>query len=106
MKYHLKTNNDRVVPTIKGTRDRIARDNKIPESYISDYVAARARLVEAKQCSADYHANWSKLDEWGQKLMDRNPGSVFHLEVDEEGRFKRMFVALESAGKVAALTGE
>ena len=63
LKHHLKTNNDRVLPTIKGTRVRIARDNKIPESYISDYVATRARLVEAKQCSVDYHANWSTLDQ-------------------------------------------
>ena len=105
LKQHLKSTNSRILPSIKMTRDRISRDNKIPRSYISNHVAARARLVEAKQCAADYRANWSKLQEWGQELMDLNPGSVFHLEVDERDRFKRMFVGVESATKVASLTG-
>ena len=101
----LGTTNDRVIPSIKSTRDRISRDNKVPKSFVSPFVAAKTRLVEANQCSADYHANWSKLDGWGQELKERNPGSVFHVDIDEEGRFKRMFVGLKSAAEVAVHAG-
>lgn len=105
LKMNLKTSTSRVLPSIKKTRDRIARDNKVPHCYVSPYVAAKTRLAEAKQISADYNANWSKLDAWGEQLRDENPGSVVHVDVDKKGRFKRMFVGLKSAAWVSANTG-
>ena len=105
LKMNLKTTNNRVLPSIKQTRGRIARDSKVPQSYISPYVDAKTRLSEAKQVAVDYLANWSKLDGWGQQLQDRNPGSVVHVEDDAHGRFKRMFVGLQSASWVATHAG-
>lgn len=106
LKKHLQsTTRCRTIPTINTTRDRIARDNKIPTSYVSKHVAVRARLEEAKQAASDYHANWSKLDRWGEQLRQRNPGSVVHVDVDNRGRFKRMFVGLQSAAETAVHTG-
>ena len=105
LKLNLKTTESRVIPSIHQTRDRIARDNKVPISFVSPFIAAKTRLVEAKQIAADYHANWSKLDGWGQEFKERNPGSVVHVDVDQQGRFKRMFVGLHSASWVAAKTG-
>ena len=102
---NLGTTNDRVIPSIKATRDRISNDSKVPKCFISPFVAAKTRLVEAKQCSADYRANWSKLDRWGQELKLRNPGSVVHVDVDKRSRFKRMFVGLKSAAMVAVHAG-
>ena len=105
-KMNLKTlKYNRVIPTIKKTHERIARDNKVPKSFISPYVAARTRLEEAKQANRDYFANWSKLDKWAEELTGKNPGSICHVDVDSEGRFKRMFVGLGSAAWVAANTG-
>ena len=102
---NLKTTNSRVLPSIKSTKDRIARDNKVPKSFISPYMAARTRLEEAKQVSADYKANWSKLDLWGEQLKKLNPGSKVHVDVDRKGRFKRKFVGLKSAVWVTKNTG-
>ena len=105
-KLNLKTTKmNRVIPTIRKTHERIARDNKVQESFISPYVAARTRLEEAKQANKDYHANWSKLDAWGEELTERNPKSKCHVDVDKQGRFKRQFVGLRSAAWVAANTG-
>ena len=105
-KMNLKTlKYNRVIPTIKKTHERIARDNKVPKSFISPHVAARTRLEEAKQANRDYFANWSKLDKWAEELTGKNPGSICHVDVDSEGRFKRMFVGLGSAAWVAANTG-
>ena len=105
LKLNLKTTESRVIPSIQSTRDRIARDNKVPNTYVSPYIAAKTRLVEAKQIAADYHANWSKLDVWGRQLKERNPGCVVHVDVDKHDRFRRMFVGLYSAASVAAKTG-
>ena len=105
-KMNLKTlKYNRVIPTIKKTHERIARDNKVPKTFISPHVAARTRLEEAKQANRDYFANWSKLDKWAEELTGKNPGSICHVDVDSEGRFKRMFVGLGSAAWVAANTG-
>ena len=106
LKMNLKPVEGQVLPTIAKTKDRIARHNKVPHSFIPPYVAARTRLEEAKQTFADYSANWTKLDKWAQQLKERNPGSVVHVDIDEAtGHFERMFVGLHSAEWVARHTG-
>ena len=62
--------------TIKQVQDRVAKDNKIQHKSISPYMAVKTRLAEAKQIFSDYFANWSKLDQWGDQLQERNPGYV------------------------------
>ena len=49
LKRHVKSTNSGTVPSIKEARDRIARDNKIPQSYVSQHVAVRARLEVARR---------------------------------------------------------
>ena len=50
---------------------------------VKEHTARRARNTLKHFDLNDYDDNWSKLNEWGHKYMDRNPESRFHLEKDE-----------------------
>ena len=93
------------VASIVQTIDQISKDNRIPAGTIKSHVANNVRLHHAGISNKNYEVNWSKLDEWGRRFMETNPGSRYHLEVDAKGRFKRMFVGLGCAAKAAATTG-
>ena len=96
---------DTSVCTIEETTDRIATSNKIPKSCVPRSVAVQYRLGCLYTGFQNYDMNWGKLDKWGEELVKKNPGSKFHLEVDEQGRFVRMFVGIGSAARVAQKTG-
>ena len=96
---------DTSVGTIKDTINRIASSTTIPKMCVPKSVAVRFRLGCWYTGYENYDINWSKLDKWGAQLVERNPGSRFHLEVDDQGRFTRMFVGLGSVARVAIKTG-
>ena len=96
---------DKSVVSIKDTIKRIATVNKISMGSVPKSVAVKIREGALYTGFTDYDVNWGKLDKWGQEFVEHNPGSKFHLEVDKEGRFKRMFVGLGSAARIAQKTG-
>ena len=96
---------DTSVCTIKESIKRIAAVNKIAQRSIPKSVAVRYRMECRYTGYKNYDVNWGKLDKWGQQFIDRNPGSKFDLEVDQEGRFKRMFIGIGSAVRIATKTG-
>ena len=96
---------DKTGGKIKEIQKRIARATKISTGSVPQSVAYQIRLGCVYTGYQIYEGNWGKLDRWGQEFVQRNPGSKFHLEVDEEGRFERMFVGIGSAVRVAQQTG-
>ena len=96
---------DKSVASINDTIERIARVNKIPIACVPRSVGVEYRKGSRYTGFGSYEVNWAKLDQWGQQFVAHNPGSKFHLDVDEEGRFKRMFVGIGSAARVAQKTG-
>ncbi len=96
---------DKSVGEIKAIQERIATTNKISLASVPTSVAVQYRAGCLYTGFQDYDGNWSKLDRWGKEFVQSNPGSKFHLEVDEEGRFRRMFVGIGSAARVAKKTG-
>ena len=96
---------DKSVTSIKDTVKRIATVNKISMASVPKSVAVKLREGNMYTGFTNYEVNWGKLDKWGQEFVEHNPGSKFHLEVDKEGRFKRMFVGLGSAARIARKTG-
>ena len=89
---------------IEEIRQRIATTNKISMASVPQSVAVQYRLG-CVYSPTNYDGNWAKLDRWGKEFEEMNPGSKFHLEVDEEGRFKRLFAGIGSAVRIAAKTG-
>ena len=102
---NLKTVETQKLPSIQHTLERIARDNNVAHASVSPHLAQKVRLAEAKNNFADYFANWSKLDEWSCQFKKLNPESVVDVDADKNGRFRRMFVGIRSAGWVAKHAG-
>jgi len=96
---------DKAGGKIKEIQKRIARATKISTGSVPPSVAYQIRLGCTYTSFQNYEGNWGKLDRWGKEFEELNPGSKFHLEVDEEGRFQRMFVGIGSAVRVAQQTG-
>ena len=46
----------------------------------------RAKNKVLEITATDYLENWHKLAPWGIDFLDMNPGSMFDLEADDEGR--------------------
>ena len=55
------------------------------DGSVSEHTARRARNTIQHYDKKDYDDDWCKLNEWGQKFMELNPDSRFHLH-DEDGR--------------------
>ena len=91
--------------SIKSTGDMIAKDNTISTNSVPRSVATRVRLDDVYESIKDYDVNWTRLDGWGREFVRLNPGSRFHLEVDKESRFLRMFVGLGVQAIIALLCG-
>ena len=89
---------------IEEIKERIATTNKISMASVPHSVAMQYRLACVYN-TQNYDGNWAKLDRWGKEFEARNSGSKFHLEADEEGRFKRLFVGIGSAVRIADKTG-
>lgn len=98
---------DKTGGKIKEIQKRIARATKISTGSVPQSVAYQIRLGCTYNYNGlqNYAGNWGKLDRWGREFEEFNPGSKFHLEVDEEGRFQRMFIGIGSAVRVAQRTG-
>ena len=91
--------------SISITKHKLASFNKIATASVSSHVSQRFRLQQLYAGCENDVVNWGKLDEWGRSLVAKNPGSHFHLKVDDEGRFERMFVGLGCTTRIAIATG-
>ena len=69
-----------------------------PEAY-------QVRKNHCDQTNETYEADWSKLPSWGKELVVLNPGSLFDLEQDSNGRFRRMCATVKAPCEIAKLAG-
>ena len=56
------------------------------DGSVKDYTARRARNTIKHYDAFDYDDDWSKLNQWGRRFAEMNPGSMFDLQMDDEGR--------------------
>ena len=54
------------------------------DGSVSEHTARRARNAIQHYDKKDYDDDWCKLNEWGQKFMELNPDSRFHLHAPED----------------------
>ena len=54
------------------------------DGSVAEHTARRARNTIQHYDAKDYDDDWCKLNEWGQKYMEMNPGSRFHLHQEED----------------------
>ena len=56
------------------------------DGSVKDYTARRARNTIKHYDAFDYDDDWTKLNQWGRQFAEMNPGSMFDLQMDDEGR--------------------
>ena len=54
------------------------------DGSVTEHTARRARNTIKHYDAKDYDDDWCKLNEWGQKYMEMNPGSRFHMHTEED----------------------
>ena len=53
---------------------------------VEEWVARRARNIVLHASTKYYADDWCKMRAWGREFVDKNPGSLFHIEVDNQNR--------------------
>ena len=90
--------------SIADSVQRVARDARLPQVSVSNWVANRKRKEQNGTVEEMYEINWGKLDTWGKEFVRKNPGSHYDIET-KGGRFERMFVGCGPAAAMALKTG-
>ena len=52
-----------------------------------------------------YNDDWCKLREWSRNFQEKNEGSLVDIQVDDDGKFLRMFVSVKQCIDIALACG-
>ena len=52
-----------------------------------------------------YNDDWCKLREWSRTFQQENQGSLVDIQVDDDGKFLRMFVSVKPCIDIALACG-
>ena len=77
--------NDKTVTGPQAANIATTTGGRMPGS-VEEWVARRAANIVLHASTKYYDHDWCKLRAWGREFVAKNPGSHFHLEVDNQNR--------------------